>query len=688
MTLATARRVFPDQLRPFRGLQDYSMDEDFYNGTLYRLPFRSTEHTSLKETPTFIGIDETKVLLEDYHSTAQMSLLFLRSVETIDFRIRGRTPSWSVTARRQGGSVDDIFQDINIASSQQSGATSEALWRIGITDIEKAPKELVNAGRHANKITECGLAARLKLEGSPMSDLPNQVFCTLPTGFSIQLPVSVHASFAITGDRKTIPYEDTKQNSTIAAWNRWLLTECIPSLYLDFLKDLAPRLGEKVFGFWPSLEGVTWKQGFGDVIHKAFWNRLADERFESYQLFPLVETRITTEQSTPLKTRRDGKKRKLFEVTSLKSAQFDVLRRTTSAKLMPLFSKLCPNWVRPRHLWHDMVAFKIHLRTTIIGSQHICKLFKLESNCIILESFLERLEAEATNHKGLTTRDEAMKLLLQIALPDSSSMEWINGCRIMPMLDQTLGTIKFQTGDGVTWSRCDLLFLPSLAEADLFAHRANSLIKPSLFREDAPKHATLLVSFDPKPQPLRNPLLDLLTESSNLRTIGISDIESFLVHVDASSVHHSTNDNMDAWIIRFWAYLDPRLQTLREGGNIKTKAASANDLLKALKLHDTPIYRYHDGASWHYITPQQFEGGPYIVAPSDRKEHDLCKLLPGVKAVDPNCLPLQLKDMESSLNEPPGFSRLLRALTATGTIRIPRLSEESPGYECIQVAFR
>lgn len=602
--------------------------------------------------------------------------------------LKPSTLGFVVKARRQGGSVDDIFQDINITSNQQSGATSEALWRIGITDIEKAPKELVNAGRHANKITECGLAARLKLEGSPESDLPNQVFCTLPTGFSIQLPVSVHASFAITGDRKTIPYEEMKQNSTIAAWNRWLLTECIPSLYLDFLKDLAPRLGEKVFGFWPSLESGTWKQGFGDVIHKAFWNRLADERFEAYQLYPLVETRITTEQSTPLRTRRDGKKRKLFEVTSLKSSQFDVLRRTTSAKLVPLLSKLCPNWVRPRHLWHDMVAFKIHLKTTVIGSQHICKLFKLESNCVILETFLERLEAEGTNHKGLTTRDEAMKLLLQIALPDSSSMEWIHGCRIMPMLDQTLGTIKFQTGDGVTWSRCDLLFLPSLAEADLFAHRTNSLIKPSLFREDTPKHATLLASFDPKPQPLKNPLLDLLTESSNLRTIGILDIESFLMHVDASSVYHSTNDSMDAWIVKFWAYLDPRLQTLREGGNINTKAASANDLLKALKLHDTPIYRYHDGTSWHYITPQQFEGGPYVVAPSDRKEHDLCKLLPGVKTVDPNCLPLQLKEMESSLNEPQGFSRLLRALTATGTIRIPRLSQESPGYECIQVAFR
>lgn len=691
VALDTARRLFPDQLRPFHGLHGYSLEENFYNGTLYRLPFRSTENTSLKETSALIGIDETKVLLEDYYSTAQMSLLFLRNVESIDFRIRGQAPSWSVTAIRQGGSVDVIFQDITVTSCHQSGTISKAtkaVWRIAMTDIEEAPKQLINPGRRANKITECGLAARLKLEGSSMQDLPNQVFCTLPTGFPIQLPVSIHASFAITGDRKTIPFEDTKQNDNIAVWNRWLLTKCIPDLYLEFLKDLAPRLGETVFDFWPSMESVTWKQDFSQVIHNAFWDRLAGERYESYQLFPLVETRITTEQSTPLKTRTGGKKRKLFEVTSLRSAQFDVLRRTTSAKLTPLFSNICPNWVRPRHLWRDMVAFKIHLKTTIIGSQHICKLFKMETNCVILETFLERLEAEATRHKALTTRDEAMKLLLQIALPDSSSMELMNGCRIMPKLDQTLGTIRFQSGDRVTWSRCDLLFLPNLAEADLFAHSASSLIKPSLFQEDAPKHATLLASFDPKPHPLKNPLLDLLAASSNLRAIGISDIESFLVHVDASSRYHSTNDNMDAWIVTFWAYLDPRLQTHCEGGNSMTKAASVSDLLKDLKLHDTPIYRYHEGASWHYITPQQFEGGPFVVAPSDRKELDLCKLLPGVKIVDPSCLPLQLKDKESSLNKPRAFSRLLRALTATGTSKIPRLSQESPGYECIQVSFR
>ncbi|KAI4255981.1 MAG: hypothetical protein L6R42_006464, partial [Xanthoria sp. 1 TBL-2021] len=686
--LDTARRLFPDQLRPFHGLHGYSLEENFYNGTLYRLPFRSTENTSLKETSALIGIDETKALLEDYHSTAQMSLLFLRNVESIDFKIRGQAPSWSVTAIRQGGPVDVIFQDITVTSCHQSGTSrkaTKAVWRIAMTDIEEAPKQLINPGRRANKVTECGLAARLKLEGSPMEDSPHQVFCTLPTGFPTRLPVSIHASFAITGDRKTIPFGDAKQNSPIAAWNQWLLTKCIPDLYLEFLKDLAPRLGGKAFDFWPSRTIVTSKHSFGNVVRNAFWDRLAHEQCESYELFPLVESNVATEQSTPLKTRTGGRKRKLFKVTSWRSAQFDALSEEASAKLTPLFSNICPNLVRPPgRIWLDMTAFKIHEKATVIGSQYVCSLFRIETNCVILDAFLKRLASEAT-------RDDAMKLLLQVAIPEPSSgphrpLELMNGCRIIPKLDKTLGTIKFQSGDMVAWPRCDLLFLPTLAEADLFAHSASSLIKPSLFREDAPKPATSLALLDTKSHTLKNPLIDLLTESSsNLRAIGISDIESFLGHVDASSAYHSTNDNMDTWIVKFWAYLDPRLRSLREGGNIMTKATSVTDLLKDLKLHDTPIYRYREGSSWRYITPQQFERGPYIVAPYDRKELNLCKLLPGVKIVDPNCVPLKLKDRESSLHEPQAFSRLLKALTANGTSQIPRLSQESPGYECIQL---
>lgn len=684
VSLATARRLFPDQLRPFHGLHGYSMEAESYDGTLYRLPFRSTERTLLKETSALVGVDETKTLLEDYHSTAQMSLLFLRSVNSIDYRVRDQKASWSVITTRPGGSADDIFNDINVTSSRGSKVIYEAVWRIGMTDTEEAPNDLANPGRRANKVTECGLAACLRSEGSFEKGLPHQLFCTLPTGFATQLPISVHASFAITGDRKTIAIEDTAKNTAITEWNQWLLTKCIPEFYLEFLKDLAPRLGGSAFQFWPSFTIEKSNQSFDKVIRDGFWNQLAGDQYESYQLFPLVENKRTTERSAPLKIRAHGKARKLFKVTSLKSAQFDVNPKKVSAILTPLFTNICPNLVYlPRRLWQDMITFNIHQKSVVLESQYVCDLFSIESNCVALEDFLKRLE-------DTTARDEVMETLLQIAIPKPSSdqhcpLERMNGCRIIPKLDQTLGNYKFRSGDANTWSRSEVLFLPTLAEAYLFANSASSLIKPSLFQEKATKHISSILLSGTTSHAPKNPLLDMVREFSNLRHIGISDIESFLPHLGLSTTYTGANDVMDRWIVELWFYLDPRLQIYRKGGDMKVRLASVAEMLQELKLHDTPIYRYDQNSSWRYITPQQFEEGPYIIAPSDQKELDLCRLFPGVEIIDPECLPSELHAKESSLDDPQAFGRLLKAITITGASNIRNTSVKSPDYACIKV---
>ncbi|KAL8724778.1 MAG: hypothetical protein Q9166_007756 [cf. Caloplaca sp. 2 TL-2023] len=680
VSLATARRLFPDQLKPFHGLQGYSMEFDAYDGTLYRLPFRTQEQTLLKETPALIGVEETNVLLEDYYSTAQKSLFFLRSIDAIDFRIRGHEAAWFVAVTRSGGSVDNIFQDISITCGRGSKADHSAVWRIGITDIEEAPNHIVNPGRRANKITECGLAACLKSEGSLDRGQPHQIFCTLPTGFTIRLPVSVHASFAITGDRKTIPFDDTKSSAT-TAWNLWLLTKCIPEFYLEFLKDLAPRLGEKAFDYWPSTTSVTLNRSFGNVIRDAFWAQLALEQYESYQLFPIVDMKRAFEQSTPLKTRGGGKTRKLFKVTSLKAGQFDALPKEVSAKLSPLFSIICPNLVRPpRQLWYGLTVSNIHQKVTSLESQSICTLFKVDTNCVILGNFLNSLKDDAD-------RDEAAEMVLRIAVPDTSlsSHQSVNGCRIIPKLDSTLGTVRYQNGDTISWPRHDLLFLPTQTEANLFAGCAKSLIKPSLFQKDASNQTSSFALLDTQSHALRNPLVDLVTESSNIRKIALTDIESFLKHVDSSSANVGVNDILDSWIIKFWSYLDPKLHTYLRQQATKIDCASVSNLLKQLKLYDTLIYRYHRGKSWHYVTPQQFEKGPYIIAPFQDRELGLCKLLPGVEMIDPECVPEQLRVNESSLENPQAFSRLLKALDLVGTKKIQGITNESPEYESIRL---
>ncbi|KAL8717029.1 MAG: hypothetical protein Q9225_005692 [Loekoesia sp. 1 TL-2023] len=680
--LNTARRLFPDQLRPFDGLQGYSIEQDSYDGTLYRLPLRMTNRTLLKEASAEIGVEQTKTLLEDYFSTARMSLLFLRNVTTIDFSIRGHPASWSVKSERSNSSFEEIFQHVGIESKHGAGESCKLIWRIGIMDIEEAPDALANPGRRANKITECGLAACVEVIGdsSKKEALKQRVFCTLPTLSLSGLPVSIHASFAITGDRKTIPFEDFEKGSPIKEWNRWLLTKCIPDFYIEFLKDLAPRLGMASFKYWPTTSTLASIESFGKVVQEAFWTRLASQQYETYQLYPLLDTHDPSEQSTPLKTRTGGKVRKLFKVGSLKSAQFDVLPTEISLKLRPLFRKLCPSLVHPPlQVWQRMTMANIHRQAVVLEAEYVCTLFKNDSNCTILEDFLQSFQDDRQ-------RDEAIEMLLRTAVPNLSldsphPIEITNNCRIIPKLDQTLGTVRFRDKSSAPFPDRDLLFLPNDTEADLFSNHAHSLIKPTLFRGPASNFTALRSALDAKIQTPRNPLRDTMTKSSNMREIGVADIHSFLAHVESSSTPTSTSGSSHNWIVQFWSYLNPRLNAFLAGEGSGLSSAPVSDLLKHLKLQNAGIYRYAEGEEWRYITPEQFEQGPYIIQPKTSPEVELCNLLSGVKVLDPECVPSQLRRAESNLKSALAFRRLLRALATKSKGASIKLFEESARRE-------
>ena len=702
--LKTARRLFPDQLRPFDGLQNYSIDLDFYDGTLYRLPLRLNQRTMLKENSADIDIAKTKGLLEEYYSTARMSLLFLRNVTAIDFSTRGQPVSWSVKSERSDSSFEEVFRQVIVESRLGADESSKMVWRIGIMDIDEAPDALANPGRRANKITECGLATcieeawhstRKEAGHAARKEAQKQrIFCTLPTLSPSGLPVSVHASFAITGDRKTIPFENHERQSPLKEWNRWLLTKCIPEFYIEFLKDLAPKLGEASFKFWPVTSTMAFTESFGQIVQEAFWSSMASQQYEDYQLYPhletldaLLKTPNPSEQSTPLKTRRSGKSKKLFKVASLKSAQFDVLPKHISLKLRPLFSELCPSLVYPPpELWRCMTTAKIHQQAVALEPEYICALFKTDSNCSILQDFLKTFKDDGK-------RDQVLEMFLRTAVPSISSdspphsMEIANNCRIVPLLDGTLGVARFRDQASAPFQHHDLLFLPSDVEAELFKDHVSSLIKPTLFRGPAKDFTTLLNSMDTKMQSPRNPLRDMMMETSNLRDVGITDIQLFLTHINSSLTPSSTLGPSHNWVIDFWSYLNPRLETYLNGEGSEVRSAPVIDLLIRFKLHDAQIYRYAEGEEWRYITPEQFEAGPYVIQPADAKQVELCKQLNGVKVLDPECMPSRLRKAESDLSSLAALRRLLKTFARVAEMkgRNPKLFKGTVDHRYVHV---
>ncbi|KAL8656205.1 MAG: hypothetical protein Q9210_000400 [Variospora velana] len=638
--LATARRLFPDQLRPFHGLEGFSMELDRYDGTLFRLPLRGTEQTLLKETSVQIDAEKTRSLLEDYYSDAQISLLFLSNVKEIVFRVRDQASGaavWRVQAHRASGPFKEVFENISIESIHDSiEGSHKTTWRVGRQNIDEAPEGIQKPGHGADKVTECGLAACIETNGRPHTprSTEQRVFCTLPTSSLSGLPVSVHASFAITGDRKTIPFEDFERETLAKKWNRWLLRECIPDFYIEFLKDGAPRLGQRCFDFWPSVAPSTIDQSIGGLVDKAFWATLACPGYHSYQLYPLLDTSESAQGSTPLKTRARDHARKLFKATSLKSAQFDILPRMVSRKLHPLFSRLCPNLVQPpQAIWRRMADVNIDQQTTALAAAYLCTMFKNPANCDTLENYVRSLRDESE-------RDKVMEMLLQNVIPDTSTplkllIDSVHGCRIIPKLDQTLGTIQFRNEKSDTFPQEDLLFLSTDKEVELFRAHAHLMIRPNLSRKAERKIAAISESLPARVTTPRDPLRDLMLELSNIREVGIGDVHTFLDHADPSSTVVSSAAS-DDWITHFWSY-----------------------------LANTRIYRYDEIGCWSFITPSQFEAGPYVLLPREEEQIELCKELLDVKLVDPDCVPLQLRRIESNLKNPRAFSRLLRALERT-----------------------
>lgn len=667
--LTTAYRICSDQLKPFDGLCGFSMGMEHYEGTLFRFCFRKFR-TKLKEISTTIDSTKTKRLLCQYFQDADMAVLFLRHINSIDFSIRGdSSPLWSVSADRSESSEDEIFRQIRVDSRQVGQKAISKTWRIGMTDIERCPTGVVNPGRGAGKITECGIAACLTHPKNRQ-----RVFCTLPTAFSSHLPISFHASFAITGDRKTIPFENVQQDPEITKWNNWLLTSCISEFYFQFLKDLAPRLGEDCFNYWPVRQPSESSMTMSGIVAKAFWEKL--EEHDDWHLFPLagsLSTPSMMSSSSSLKTRPGGKIRKLHITTSLKAAQFDFLP-SGYEQLRPLFLALCPSLVcLPKPLRKEMKVCKAFKSITQLEPEMLCNIFRQEVNCQHLSKFLSGITFDFM-------KVTAKKLLLEIVVPplqeNLAALNILDGCRILPRLDDSLGLLASENQSKIGWN-----FVATEREQKLFDFAASTfvdtrLFQPSPFQLGTPlqKQASAFVDtrlFQPSNLPLvkpiqkqRNPITDITKSSLNVKPLEAVDIGKLLAS-PKSPINFGETKNRDKWIEEFWKYVNESPRTENDAIPHDLDPKVINDILFKCGLQDQKIYRVRNVNGWQYLSPHEFEIEPCVIQPLKTKYDVLCSEIPDLKVVDRGSIPLNYlrssSHSENDLDKIQSFARLLKA---------------------------
>lgn len=614
------RRYAPDQLEPYDGLFGFDKSTDHYNGTLFRLPLRnSATNSSFEGTVQPADSSTVKSLMQSYLNVAKISLLFLSSVSSIEFTVRGQQqPGWSVHAQRS--LENEVFKNVTVSSNCQNHI-SKVEWRLGILDVEECPASAINRGKGHSKATEVGVAAFLRHGGTeldddhkrpkpemtrlkqdinhkvrlhqdiplvlkgpctqtslvphPVSQEPrhtNNLFCKLPTPDILDLPISIHGSFAITGDRKSIIIEG---NDDVAKWNRWLLTK-IEELYVQFLHDLSCRIGEKAFQFWPSQPSSQSRATISGTLAYGFWSRLMNER-KLDQLYPLVEPPVlpsslhpTTPHIELVKTRRN---RKLHPVMNIEAVHFDALPDRTSALFRPLFLSFGLNLCRPPSPIRALIlAIATGVNLKVIDSNLLCQEFKKEENCAKLERFLAGLKTQ--DIKGF-----ALALLYNVVMPKvidghTEVLRTLEGCRILPKLDIDMPLGMLSLADHTMDN--DSFLVATLEEENLFSYATNQIMNSRPFNPRSVNAADAVIVL----KTWQTAVTNLVEGPCNIRKLGITDVGKLLADPRSpSSSLTSLNDPAhDEWNVKLWKYINSKFDGLE---SVTTETASTMALRQA-----------------------------------------------------------------------------------------------------------
>jgi sacsin len=605
--LSRLKRNCPDQLAPFEGLWGYSRELEYYEGTIFRFPLRPvTVHSRLKESNTPLDYHAAQRYMEEFLGEARISLLFLRHVRSIDFRLfEDIYPRWSVIS--PSGQLNDDFSNWTVCTVTKGdgsdvGASIEDRWWTAIQDTIEFPTELLKRHKRSMKDVECGIAALVSSKAASkdakVSAPPKaRIFSVLPLPLTWDLPVHVHATFITFGDRNSIMIESSAREDG-ADWNRWLLTSAISSLYLPFLEDLARKIRKDVFNFWP--KQVPPKGSLSELVYTSFWEQLLSS---SCRLFPLAR-------------QLDMGKRKPPKLLEVKVATFDFLPSATSAALRDILESRIPTLVRVP----PAIARKLKsLQPTVIS---------------VTPSLLRKIfqsEAAAEHLAKTESRFEVLEILLQAIMPNcNTDFEELNGCRVLPLADGRSGMLSIQDPFKPTVT----YYIASKREVEVFDF-ASELLTP----EDQGKDFKVAILNHQK--------------KFNIKRLDLSDIGTLLGKKDFQA--NTPALEFDAWLRQFWMYWHER--------EINIKESVETTFMSATGVHDYPILEATCDGVKTYLRPSDLGNFPSVVEPADEQHKKMCDKIPGLYRLNIESMPVYLKEAEASLKSASSFYRFIKSLS-------------------------
>lgn len=614
--ISKLRRDFPDQLAPFNGLWGYYDDLDRYNGTIFRFALRKEgSQSELLETminPFFTA----KSTFQDVFETARLSLLFLRRIRKIDFRIRRKSLEWEVRMEK----ADNItFSDCLLIRLTKAPPIDSVLswtdkwWRL-IEDLRDAPDVLQYRHKRTMKHIECGIAALKSPEPSETGGLyPKEVsprfFNCLPLRFPSRLPVHVHATFLLSGDRQSISIEETARDSG-SDWNKWILESAIPQLYLSFLEDVGRKIGAKVFSFFPTQ--ISTGNNLSDLVRSSFWSLVPTSH---HRLYPVVE-KNSAKHAVGITPEGHGQRR-APQLVEFQEATFNLLDTSLSKDLIAVLPFLFENLVQPTNSLRSGMSRLPQIRVV---------------NASLIRRALQSEKAAGHLMDSMKRERRLLKSLLHYVTPiTDADLDELKNSRILPVVNGSLGRLVSRSQ-----SSQSTYFFVDVVERELCSFGAGVLISDEIDTEFMNKIKC--------------------SDRFNVDTLKEDHIGKLLeMKTDWPA---APDDGHKEWLVQFWKYMNERYPDATASEPSKITNTYLNVQLQRFPLHEARC-----GTKSRYTSFEDFEGLPAVIESASADERTLCLGLPGLYLIDRKTVPTGLLLKEQRLSRPASLCRFLKAIS-------------------------
>lgn len=615
MEYANLKPTCQDQLAPFEGLWGFDSNRCSYNGTIFRFPLRREGQGShLLESEHCPNVSMTIEIFRKCFDEARLSLLFLRNLTSIDFSIKRSTEfEWRIRRGTwpQSGSFSD-WANIMVEQRNSHGklmSTTERWWRV-IEDVLDPPADLQRRHKRRMKFVECGIAALVppddKATRSPLQSLKSRFFNCLPLKFESTLPVHIHATFLLSGDRQNITIEETSQDAG-SEWNKWLLEKKLPYVYLQFLEELGRKIGHDVYNYFPT--GLSGSQQLSDLIRTSFWEEIKSSRC---RLFPVIDA--SHELSVP---RSKGRRNRTPpNLVTFEGAVFDVLEKQNSDALRPILCHCLKNLVRPP--WQ----LRGHIKPV-----------REDPRAKFLTPAIVRGVLKGTEARNLVERikqlDEGfLHVLLSFVKPETAAEAIeLDGCPILPLANGGLGTLSLKSRTG-----SDNMYFAAKAECQSLFSFASSMFAAFEGHEE-----------------FVGKVLD--SGLFNLKKLMKGDV-SVILNRKESWAPDSTSEK---WLLHFWEYMN--------SSSPSTEASAKPEILNLVSLQHyyLLLLRQHGGKET-LTSLHHFQENPVIVQSAIREHMNLLADFPGLGIVDSRTLPASILHAEKSLLDLSSMKRFLKSI--------------------------